>query len=71
MITNAEINTIFRWCVEALEALAFYMHTTYEAVNVWIFCVIIPLVVVVQFVLLIIAALMLSKKSFTSKTQTA
>lgn len=71
MITNAEINTIFRWCVEALEALASYMHITYEAINVWVFCVIIPLVVVVQFVLLIIAALMLSKKSFTSKTQTA
>lgn len=71
MITNAEINTIFNWSVKALVDLASYMHITYEAINVWVFCVIIPLVIVVQFVLLVIAALMLSKKSFTSKTQTA
>ena len=70
MITNTEINTIFRWCVEALVDLASYMHITYEAINVWVFCVIIPLVIVVQFILLFIAALMLSKKSFTSKPQT-
>ena len=62
MITNAEINTIFKWCVEALEALAFYMHTTYEAVNVWIFCVIVPLIIVVQFILLLFAAFMLLKR---------
>jgi|688.fasta_scaffold189651_4 hypothetical protein len=62
MITNTEINTIFKWCVEALEELAFYMHTTYEAVNVWIFCVIVPLIIVVQFILLLFAAFMLLKR---------
>mgnify|MGYP006976769016 CR=1 FL=1 len=34
---------IFGWCVSLLEWLAEKLGMTYEAVNVWIFCVIWPL----------------------------
>lgn len=34
----------FDWCVQLLEWLAAKLGTTYEAVNVWVFCVIWPTV---------------------------
>jgi len=36
------INTIFDWCVNFLMNVAAATGTTYEALNVWIFVIIIP-----------------------------
>ena len=36
------INTIFDWCVNFLMNVAAAIGTTYEALNVWIFVIIIP-----------------------------
>lgn len=41
------MNKIFKWCVDLLETLAVKFHMTYEAVNVWIFVIIEPLVFLV------------------------
>lgn len=37
------IDLIFRYCVLALMSLAYWLGTTYEAVNVWIFVIIWPI----------------------------
>ena len=36
------INTIFDWCVNFLMNVATAIGTSYEALNVWIFVIIIP-----------------------------
>ena len=36
------INTIFDWCVNFLMNVAAAIGTTYEALNVWVFVIIIP-----------------------------
>ena len=36
------INTIFDWCVDFLMNVATALGTTYEALNVWIFVILIP-----------------------------
>ena len=38
------INEIFDWCVHLLEWGAERLGTTYVAINVWIFCIIEPIV---------------------------
>ena len=38
------MNKIFKWCVDLLENLAAKLHMTYEAVNIWIFVIIQPIV---------------------------
>ena len=38
------IDEVFNWCVEILELYANRWGMTYEALNVWIFCVIEPIV---------------------------
>lgn len=42
------IDRIFDLCVELLEWLANKLGMTYKQVNVWIFCVIVPLVLLGQ-----------------------
>jgi hypothetical protein len=37
------MNEIFNWCVELLEWGAQKLGTTYEVINVWIFCIIEPI----------------------------
>ena len=41
------INIIFDWCVNFLMNVASAIGTTYEALNVWIFVIIIPVILVV------------------------
>lgn len=41
------IPSTFNWCVDILNWLAAHIGMTYEEVNVWIFCVIWPLITVV------------------------
>jgi len=38
------MNKTFKWCVDLLENLAARLHMTYEAVNIWIFVIIQPIV---------------------------
>jgi len=38
------MNKTFKWCVDLLENLAAKLHMTYEAVNIWIFVIIQPIV---------------------------
>lgn len=42
------IDRIFDLCVELLVWLADKLGMTYKAINVWIFCVIVPLLLLVQ-----------------------
>ncbi len=42
------MNEIFDWCVKLLEDWAKYFGTTYKAINVWIFCVIEPVIFMVM-----------------------
>ena len=37
------MNEIFNWCVELLQWGAQKLGTTYEVINVWIFCIIEPI----------------------------
>lgn len=48
-MTENTINTIFYWCVQSLERWAYDFGITYEAINVWLFCIIIPSILLVQF----------------------
>ena len=41
-MSNAWINSTFDWCVNFLMNVAAAIGTTYEALNVWIFVIIIP-----------------------------
>ena len=38
------MNEIFNWCVELLQWGAQKLGTSYEVINVWIFCIIEPIV---------------------------
>jgi hypothetical protein len=38
------MNTIFDGCVYLLQNIAAYFGTTYKAINVWIFCIIEPII---------------------------
>ena len=38
------MNKVFYWCVDILELYAKKLGITYEAINVWIFCIIEPIV---------------------------
>ncbi|MBK8954945.1 MAG: hypothetical protein IPM34_05230 [Saprospiraceae bacterium] len=38
------INELFNWCVELLENWAAALGMTYEEINIWIFCIIEPIV---------------------------
>ena len=46
-MNNTWINIIFDWCVNFLMNVASAIGTTYEALNVWIFVIIIPVILVV------------------------
>lgn len=38
------INKLFDWCVDILEYSAQKLGTTYEAINVWVFMIIGPII---------------------------
>ena len=47
------MNEIFNWCVELLQWGAQKFGTTYVAINVWIFCIIEPIVFLGMFIFII------------------
>ena len=38
------MNKIFQWCVDVLVYFAAKLHISYEAINIWIFVIIEPIV---------------------------
>lgn len=48
------MNDIFYWCVEALEFWAAQIGMTYEEINVWLFVIIMPIIILFQFVVIIL-----------------
>lgn len=38
------INEVFDWCVEILEYTARLLNMSYEEVNIWLFCIIEPII---------------------------
>jgi hypothetical protein len=45
---DSKINSLFDWCVYVLIEAARYSNTTYELVNIVLFVVLMPLVILVQ-----------------------
>ena len=45
---DSKINSLFDWCVYVLIEAARYTNTTYELVNIVLFVVLMPLVILVQ-----------------------
>ncbi len=48
------MNQVFKWCVEFLEFYANCFNMTYEELNVWIFCIIEPIVFFIMLFVIII-----------------
>lgn len=55
------IDTVFRLCVEILMWLAYITGTTYEEINVYIFCVVWPTLTVILIVVVIWQQIKLKK----------
>lgn len=53
------IDRIFYWCVDFLKYWAARLNMTYEEINVYLFVVLLPLVLVIQF--FVIVALLLRR----------
>ena len=48
-----DMNSAFKWCVELLQVWAKKLNMTYEEINIWIFCIIEPIVFIVMVVIII------------------
>ncbi len=51
MSNSTWINTTFEWCVELLTYLAQNLGTTYQALNVWLFVIIFPALLLVSLII--------------------
>ena len=47
------IDAIYDWCILLLVDVALFLGITYEEINVWLFCILWPLVTVIQTCLII------------------
>jgi len=47
------VNSLFDWCVEILIKGAHALGMSYNEINIWIFCIIEPIVFVLMFVVII------------------
>ena len=50
------MNKVFYWCVQILELYAKKLGTTYEVINVWIFCIIEPIIFLVMLAVIAVQA---------------
>ena len=48
-----DMNSAFKWCVQLLQVWAKKLNMTYEEINIWIFCIIEPIVFVMMLVIII------------------
>lgn len=62
------MNKVFYWCVEVLEVWAAQMGITYEEINVWLFVIIMPAILIIQAIIIFILAhkLLKMKKKITT-----
>ena len=51
MSNGTWINTTFEWCVDLLTYLAQDLGTTYQALNVWLFVIIFPALLLVSLII--------------------
>jgi hypothetical protein len=65
MLTDKQVNDLFYWCVHILERQAKALGITYEAINVWIFCIIEPLALLA----LVAATVLLYRKNKRLRSQ--
>lgn len=47
------MDIIFKWCVDVLIFLANVLGITYQEINVWIFCIIEPIIFIYMLVIII------------------
>ena len=47
------INYTFDWCVSLLEQTAYLLGLTYQEINVWLFCIILPIILLIMMIQII------------------
>ncbi len=47
------INYTFDWCVTLLEQTAYILGLTYQEINVWLFCIILPIILLIMMIQII------------------
>ena len=47
------INYTFDWCVTLLEQTAYLLGLTYQEINVWMFCIILPIILLIMVIQII------------------
>ena len=47
------INYTFNWCVRLLEQIAYLLGLTYQEINVWLFCIILPIILLIMMIQII------------------
>ncbi len=52
LATSGIFNEVFYWCVALLKDWAKRLGMTYEEVNVWIFCIIEPVVFIIVLIII-------------------
>ncbi len=59
-IEKADMNTVFYWCVDTLKFFAARWGMTYEELNVWVFCIIGPIIFTLTVFIILVQARKLS-----------
>lgn len=64
------MNQVFKWCVDVLRFYAHKWNMTYEELNVWIFCIIEPIIFLILCYVILrqFNKIKSLKKSINSKT---
>ncbi len=47
------VNALFDWCVHTLIVGAHYLGISYNEINIWVFCIIEPIIFILMLVLII------------------
>lgn len=64
------MNDVFYWCVDFLEFWAAQVGMTYEEINVWLFVIIMPAILIIQAIVIFILVrklLKMKKKILATK----
>ena len=55
------INYTFDWCVKLLEQTAYILGLTYQEINVWLFCIILPIILLIMMIQIIMLKIKVSR----------
>ena len=55
------INYTFDWCVRLLGQTAYLLGLTYEEINVWLFCIILPIILLIMMIQIIMLKIKVSR----------